>query len=407
MPKFPRISLLVLLVAAGVLARAQAATANFSIHGNYVADTDACAGCHRAHSAASPISWSDPWGGSPERSALLLSTAATIREFCYTCHGSGAPGASTDVVDGIFDAPSSRPTESAVGSVLNGGGFYSVGYGNAVTSTHIVDGSVGIAWGGGAAGPGIYTSLDCGSCHDVHGTSNYRLLKDAVNGHIVGGYGGDPSRDIDPPPQPFVVSNEIGYPQEGFRLHNPYPGYLPNYTTARYGRPPGGDPAKGLSGWCIACHEQYAIETSAYDAGDGYGFVVRHRHPVNVPLSNWYVGGDASKPAGDRALIVDPAAWQRAYGSSVPFVDLPLEHDGASESGPLSGGFQVNDIDDHIGCLTCHRAHGTSARMSGFANVASSVFPDPDTGPGGVPPTGDSALLRADDRGVCERCHNK
>lgn len=46
--------------------------------------------------------------------------------------------------------------------------------------------------------------------------------------------------------------------------------------------------------------------------------------------------------------------------------------------------------------------------MTGWANVA-----DPandlrvNTGSGGVPPTHDSALLKLDNRGVCETCHNK
>ncbi|MCL5292523.1 MAG: hypothetical protein M1548_08370 [Actinobacteria bacterium] len=402
-----RFFLAIMLAFISLIALAGPAEANFAIHGNFVADTDSCAGCHRAHTATSPITWADPWGGRSTRSALLLSTATTVQQFCNTCHGTDAPGASTNIVDGIFDTTSSRPTESVVGAVLNGGGFSDVGRGNPSTSTHMVDGSAGTAWGAGTTGPGVPMSLDCSTCHDVHGTSNYRLLKDVVNGHRVGGYGGNPAVDIDPPPQPFVTSNEVGYPQGGFRLHEPYPGYLPNYTTARYGRPPGGDPTKGITGWCIACHEVYAKKSSPYDAGDGGGGGVRHRHPVNVPLSNWYVGGDPTRPAGDRVLIVDQTAWQRAYGDRVPFVDLPLEHDGSSESGPLSSGSQVNGIGDYIGCLTCHRAHGTAAKMSGYANVADSMNPSPNTGSGGVPPAKDSALLRADNRGVCERCHNK
>jgi len=48
------------------------------------------------------------------------------------------------------------------------------------------------------------------------------------------------------------------------------------------------------------------------------------------------------------------------------------------------------------GCLTCHVAHGTSAAMEGYATQVT------------VDGTAiDSALLRLDNRGVCEICHNK
>jgi len=75
-----------------------------------------------------------------------------------------------------------------------------------------------------------------------------------------------------------------------------------------------------------------------------------------------------------------------------------------------------------IGCLTCHRAHGSSAVMTGWAaaslttNASGTVIPVQDGIAGvspdkddvaGAPVTGSSALLRANQRGVCERCHNK
>ena len=57
--------------------------------------------------------------------------------------------------------------------------------------------------------------------------------------------------------------------------------------------------------------------------------------------------------------------------------------------------------------MTCHVAHGSSVVMTGYANVADSTDPEPDSGTGGVPPTDGNALLRMDNRGVCENCHNK
>jgi hypothetical protein len=53
--------------------------------------------------------------------------------------------------------------------------------------------------------------------------------------------------------------------------------------------------------------------------------------------------------------------------------------------------------------------------MTGYAAVADSTDPQPDSsyglvpgdGLGSVPPDDGNALLRMDNRGVCEACHNK
>jgi len=119
----------ILLVAIATLALLFAlpgtAVAYDSVHGGSAMDTDACAGCHRAHTAASPIMWTD--GNQEEQSALLITTAATIEEFCYTCHGSAALGADTNVFDGVFESDDgdlgSDETYNVHGEPLNGGGF--------------------------------------------------------------------------------------------------------------------------------------------------------------------------------------------------------------------------------------------------------------------------------------------
>ncbi|MDH4140907.1 MAG: hypothetical protein OEV43_10110, partial [Coriobacteriia bacterium] len=93
---------IILTVAAAILLVAFSgaeAYANFGPHGGYAADTDSCAGCHRAHTSFSPITWTDPAGNS--HSALLVSSASTMLEFCLACHGDDAPGASTNVVAGV------------------------------------------------------------------------------------------------------------------------------------------------------------------------------------------------------------------------------------------------------------------------------------------------------------------
>ena len=387
----------VFAVAAAVMLTPGVAFANYSIHGSYTMSTDACAGCHRAHTAASSITWTKT--DLTEGSALLLGTSTSIDDFCYTCHGTAMLGADTNVFDGIFEADDGVGTDdtlNAFGEDLNGGGFNPAMF----PTQHYPNNTTWVAYGGGTDGrDGIFSTggtqvvIGCSVCHDVHGSSNYRLLKDVVNGVAVGGYDGtvDP---VEPTPTPWVISAEPGYPTSGWLLHEPGAAqvalYTPDYTNPRYAKAPGVDATKGISGWCASCHTQYntgAIgNESVYDANDGFGLVTRHRHPVNVPLTNYL---------GARSLIVT---------SNV----LPLAHDGSAD-------YATQDSTDWIDCLTCHVAHGSNALMTGYAAVSDSTDPLPDSsygitpgdGLGSVPPDDGNALLRSNNRGVCEACHNK
>ena len=409
-----------------------------SAHGGYTADTDACAGCHRAHTAASPITWTD--GGGRTRSALLISTAINNDEFCYTCHGPAGAGADTNVWDGVFQSRDgdlgSDETYNTHMEPLNGGGFDPAMF----PTQHYPGGATWQAWGAGPDGRngiistgGEQVDISCSTCHDTHGSSNYRLLKDLVAGIdpvtgaraniAVGGY------DLAGDPTPFVISAERGYPATGWprgpARMTLYTTYYPDFTTPRYAKAPGNDPTKGISGWCAACHTQmntagdsnvvvdangvlddnidldgnpatgrqdYLAEI--YDHADGFGFVERHRHPTNVAMSTFQ---------GASAL-----AYNIADG-------VPLAHDpGEGATGVLVPG---ETSSDWVDCLSCHVAHGSNATMSGYASVADPRLPEPDTGTklvglagipvGTVPPDYGNALLRVNNRGACQACHNK
>jgi hypothetical protein len=404
------------------------AYANFGPHAPATStDTDSCAACHRSHTSMSSVGWSDALG-TQHASALLVGSATSMTEFCNACHGNGAPGASTNVQAGIFDAGPSSATSSTFNAPLNAGGFEqmpnpyvwessaTVVY-KAATSAHNMEAGAQPLWG---AGNSLATSpnLSCTSCHDAHWTSNYRLLKASVNTTIVGGYAADGQTS-----NAFVFSAETGFPIPGVDPSNTAGGFLkraagaaqvaayrPDYTGGtKLLNVTATTPNKSMSVWCASCHRGYRQISAATSVSADYGIYevntstavpvgtrVRHLHPVDQTLAaGWGVGRSLQD-----TVVSDPF-W------------LPLEANGSGSSAFYQ---------DYIGCLTCHRAHGSSADMTGWAaaslttNTAGTWVPVMDGVPGvnpakqvagGSTAVGSSALLRANNRGVCERCHNK
>ena len=289
-------------------------------------DTDACAGCHRAHTATSEG---------------LLNEGDNVSAFCNTCHN--GTGGNTDVLGGDFEGLGieygghNSQTDGEAGKGLNGGGFnmaavYTGRSGRssfvAVTSRHNTE-ATGTAWGGGDIGPGTSINVTCTSCHNAHGQNNpdgterYRVLKTRVNGLSLAN---------------TISSNET----------------VKDYTKDQYK-----SGTNGTNEFCAACHTQYANSESTYDAGDGKGSVLRERHAVNAAVGS----KRAPNLNSHTQLPVEQASYNATTGSS-----------------------------DLISCLTCHQAHGASTTMSGSAQVA---------------PASSSALLRLNNRGVCQDCHQK
>jgi cytochrome c553 len=302
-------------------------------------------------------------------------------------------------------------TDSVAGAPLNGGGFTTAANNwnwetsaipsyLAITSSHSME-TTSVLWG---AGNGADTSmyLTCASCHDPHGSSNYRLLKDQVNGVKVGGYNALGDADA------FVFSAETNYPSPmnggtGFNKGDSgaaqVAAYVPDYTGGT--KVLSATSGKSLSAWCSACHTGYnnqsdyvagVAQTKDYGSYEStVGAQVRHRHPVDIPLN-----------AGNAVLAIP------VTGSTVdPRIPLELHY--------IAGA--VDTDQSNVGCLTCHLAHGSSQKMTGWAASsyqAGSWMPVKDNIPGVNPDKvnepgliGTSALLRADNRGVCERCHKK
>lgn len=164
-----------LVVMAVALLSVTLVSANGGPHGGFTATTDACAGCHRTHTALGP--------------RLRVDTINTYN-LCITCHGTTGTGANANVLDGVWVSPVRKVgdttgiTNTVPGGALLGGGF--VNYlGAAVTSSHDPTGTTAAAWGNGV-NRGVTANLaggalDCASCHDPHGSPNYRIIRNIVN----------------------------------------------------------------------------------------------------------------------------------------------------------------------------------------------------------------------------------
>ena len=283
--------------------------------GDYAATTDACAGCHRAHTAT--------------HAGLLMESSYAL---CMSCHGSSASGANTNVDDGYYlstrdDVYDHGAAETDDYGALLGGGF--VNYqGKSVTSIHSPYGGDEVAWAWGNGVPrgelgALDEALDCASCHDPHGSTNYRILKTEINGADV----------------------SVALVDEGDAK---------DYDDEQWGA--------GTSSVCAACHGAYHVTW----AGSGHiraegETTFAHR----VDMSYLYHGNDNPETIGLDGYY------------------LPLAQSG-------SGNLVV--------CMTCHLPHGSSSVMQGSA--------DGDGLPGETSDD-DSALLRLDNRGVCQVCHQK
>lgn len=315
-----------------------------------------CNGCHATHKDKNdPTVPSEPF----------LLRGANSTETCLRCHGTtygntwgqsvvdpGPQYGGGSFVflqeDNINDGPNgSQPTDWIPG--------YQAGHNVVAPSKGILPDTLHLTAPGGSYPS---TSLHCTSCHDPHGK----------NGHFRMLYGSD----SDP-------SNAMGYP---FKYTVPAP-------TAQGIDVEGAAESKsnhsaynsGMTEWCGSCHGNY-------HEGAGSGF----QHPSGGTLG----GAMISTYNSYRGTGFLDGDGTDSYEPLVPVEDPSITRD---FRGPIPGTAKLT-------CLSCHRAHASSAPDSGRWDFKITTWAEEGVNSGSWPiPNPYSATSGPDQRCLCEKCH--
>jgi len=308
-----------------------------------------CGGCHVTHATED---------GLPIDSGEALLRADTASDTCLLCHADGSTGVlgSSPLLptpergggDFVFLYEDElNDATSAFGRPLGG---HKAGH-NVVAPGHglMVDPENLVAPGGSFPS----AALGCTSCHDPHGSGAYRLLHG--DGPVQNGL----YSFVNPAPDASGLELD-GATSEGSARSTAY--------------------RSGWSAWCSNCH-----------GPDVHGQGARFEHPVDTSLgvetADRYAvyAGDVSPDGGVSAM---------AYLAEVPFEDpnrSPTSTEGPSASSRLQ-------------CMSCHRAHASSAPRSGRWDFLVATLGDDGNRSGSYPLP--NPYLDPQQRQLCVKCHD-
>jgi predicted CXXCH cytochrome family protein len=372
-------------------------TTAFTTTGIQTVATDRCASCHRAHTSKGAYNLVQAQPG-----------------LCYSCHGAGATGGVTDVIDGAGKgtAPgalraggftqarinTTAPKKTWVTNSVTGlpqvdpaqTTIPALAAGLPTTSSHNINNVAGIAYGGGPINmvgtSGTQMTLQCGSCHDPHGNGNYRILRPIP----VDSTGKTPFEL-----NPYSVDKVTGLVTTAATMSTAAGIKIPDasakvYITANYWLAGDKNVAQDASATAQVPLNGTAKAASATTggladvAGDGY---IQNIAAWCTTCHTRYLAGSGSH--------------SKALDNSVGVVGaLPTAATVTDNTFMYRHRSNVNYKTGGANCITCHVAHGTNAQATG-ASSGGLI----DSG-AAVLGTQDSRLLRVDNRGICIMCHN-
>ena len=314
-----------------------------------------CRGCHIMHNSEDGIPV-DP--DSPSGNEWLL-IAETPSDVCLSCHA-------TELGAVFGQDPLSPPATKGAGNFvflmennLNDAVDGAINPINGDAAGHNINApSMGISADGTrlVSPGGTFPSdqLGCTSCHDPHGNQNFRFL------YGIGPVASGGATFTNPAPVATGISVEAEFGPESNEHHTAY--------------------QSGMSAWCGNCHGDFHSAGAPFvHPTDGY------MHQSVIQRYNFYNGTD--DPNGGVAAT--------AYLALVPFEDVAGTV--SSTAGPSSAG--------GIMCLTCHRAHGSSAPNATRWDM-NVVFMSDDGVVSGSYPIPDP-FSSPTQRSLCSKCHTQ
>ncbi len=264
-----------------------------------------CNDCHTLHYSEAGTRPADVEPGGPFQQLLLRSTT---NKLCLFCHDGSDPNA-PDVLNIVTMYSSSGDEHSGAGFFDNSGSYPNPkGHDLGITAAIVPFSSM------------VNVTLNCASCHDPHGTPNYRNILTSPAGGV--GISVEMARDVFrdvPPGDPPSASASIA----AYRESNE--GYKANTSL-----------------WCAECHDSLKPD-------------------VNIPGNRVHHFSDVQ--INGAGYPTDPLHWVAGTGSGFGTTT------GDAVEGVPRLRFQVSQATDYISskqvgadnevmCATCHLAHG-------------------------------------------------
>jgi len=292
-----------------------------------------CNDCHVMH-----FSQSHDYGDGGYEAPALTSgpnealLRAPVNDLCLTCHDgvAGAPDVLGENFNGYTrNAGSLNEEDNSVAGYPNTGG-HSLGYEGNVPGSN----------------PPIQDTLECSSCHSVHGGANYRNLGargttfTVTYNNVVPGTN-DLTRD--------VYQRNNAHMFEGGTNH---------YATSNIDYNEPGNSGSAYATMCKSCHTDFhgniggtEYGTTVYDAdttAGGVRWFGFERHPaayVNLNGSTYFRAANSTRPAAGFAKSLYRPKVMSATGAW-----------GAQNALLTQTANFTSDLTP--GCMTCHKSHG-------------------------------------------------
>lgn len=321
--------------------------AGTSIHRTFAEDTMKCAACHSTHRS----------------SGEKLINRRTETMLCALCHdGTGSPyNVRGGLINNTYESPAG-PIDKWPISLSSVPG--QEGTEVKATSRHEMKYTtvISAAPGGSGAWSG---ELRCTSCHNPHGSTNYRSLRATPNPNNWNNYGG---------------SNRVRVIADI------------KYAGGKVGTAETVDYKTGMTEFCSSCHVDYQSASESgvenYFGNPAFGSGVQEEEMYGVRRHANYVDGNDN--------VKFPFTGTEKI--SVNGVSYPLKFETAQRVPDVFGGGKKDK--PAIACITCHFGHGTTISESNSEEATIGGNKD-----WYIKGLGMTALLRVPGRGVCMACH--